>query len=60
MSGSGVCGRCGRPLKSKESIKRGFGAVCYEKALEEKKARLDLEEIDQELDENFMDEIGRI
>ena len=30
------CGICGRELKDKKSIERGFGPVCYKKYKEEK------------------------
>lgn len=29
------CGRCGRKLKDRKSVERGFGPVCWEKDLEE-------------------------
>lgn len=29
------CDRCGRKLKDKKSLDRGYGPVCYKKELEE-------------------------
>lgn len=37
----GYCGRCGRPLKSKVSIDRGYGAFCYKKVQEEKAKKIE-------------------
>lgn len=39
----GICGRCGRPLRSKESIARGYGSHCYKK-VQEDKAKKEAEE----------------
>lgn len=30
------CRKCGRKLKSQDSIERGYGSYCYKKAMEEK------------------------
>lgn len=31
------CKRCNRPLKTEEAQKRGYGATCYKRYLEENK-----------------------
>ena len=58
------CLRCGRALKSKDSIQRGYGPGCYKKIKAEEK-KLDevqkfndvVEEIEGQ--ENFFDELQR-
>lgn len=50
----GNCLRCGRPLSSKISIKRGYGGTCYRKVKQAKaKAKLENEVIEI----NFIDEL---
>ena len=41
------CKRCGRVLKSKESIAKGYGTTCYKKFLESKKITLDLFDLEE-------------
>lgn len=58
------CRRCGRALKSKESVKRGYGSYCYKKVkIEEKKCDevQKFNEVMEEIEgqENFFDELQR-
>lgn len=42
------CGTCGRKLKDKKSIDRGYGPVCYEKhlkAVEDEKNQVTIDEV---------------
>lgn len=48
------CLRCGRPLRSKRSAKRGYGPVCYKKAKEDP----NLIDLLQPSEQNFMDELA--
>lgn len=55
------CLMCGRPLKNKISIQRGYGSSCYKKIKEETKkdykTKDEIEEIEGQV--NFVDEIRK-
>lgn len=51
-----TCLRCGRPLKKPASAKRGYGNVCYKKAMKSE-MKLDSEEAATEEQENFLEEV---
>ena len=54
------CLRCGRALKSKDSIQRGYGSYCYSKVKEAEKDEVKIDEnerVEIEGQINFMDEL---
>lgn len=50
------CLRCGRPLRSEQSARRGYGPVCYKKAKEDPNL-IDLLAGPAKDEQNFMDEL---
>jgi len=42
------CKRCGRKLRNRDSIRRGYGLVCWNKILEEKYRQKKLKEFKDE------------
>lgn len=55
------CLRCGRPLKNKTSIKRGYGPGCYKKINKDKKkeceSKVEIEEKFEIEGQTFLDEL---
>ena len=35
------CRYCGRPLKSKESVERGYGLVCYQRFMQKREGLIE-------------------
>ncbi len=58
------CLRCGRALKNKESVERGYGSGCYKKIKAEEKKLDEVQKFNEVMEEiegqiNFVDELKR-